>query len=82
MMEKPNTDRHKRNALGFYTKPQGWNNLTRMCYLRGCNCRGCEYSDFFSQRDMVCQTKAAVLESVKLFGIPFERDISEVVIGE
>lgn len=69
----------KSNALGFYTKPRDWNSLTCMCYSRGCICEGCEYNDFFSD-GTVCQTKAAVLESVKLFGAPFERDIFEVVM--
>ena len=60
-----------RNDLGQFAKPQSWNYTTKMCYGRGCVCRGCEYSnlDFGGK----CQVKAAVLESVRLFGAPFER---------
>ena len=65
------------NDLGKFAKPLGWNPTTKMCYERGCVCRGCEYAglDFEGK----CQVKAAVLESVRLFGIPFER--VKVVIG-
>ena len=68
----------RRNDLGKFTKPRDWNNTTKMCYERGCVCRGCEFSglDFEDK----CQVKAAVLESVRLFGSPFER--VKVVIGE
>ena len=71
-------DRRGFNDLGRFAKPQGWNPSTTMCYERGCVCRGCEYSglDFEGK----CQVKAAVLESVRLFGSPFER--VKVVMGE
>ena len=59
------------NDLGKFAKPLGWNPTTKMCYERGCVCRGCENStlDFGGK----CHVKAAVLESVRLFGAPFER---------
>lgn len=60
-----------RNDLGKFAKPMRWNDTTKMCYERGCICRGCECArlDF----GVKCQVKAAVLESVRLFGAPFER---------
>ena len=66
------------NDLGNFAKPQSWNNTTKMCYERGCICRGCEYSELVL--DNKCQVKAAVLESVRLFGSPFDR--AKVVISE
>ena len=66
------------NVLGKFAKPLGWNPTTKMCYERGCVCSGCENAEL--QFDGKCQVKAAVLESVRLFGIPFER--SKVVMGE
>lgn len=64
------------NDLGKFNKPQKWNDTTRMCYERGCVCSGCECSMYSTK----CQVKAAVLESVRLYGIPFER--VKVVMGE
>lgn len=71
-------DRRGFNDLGKFAKPQGWNETTRMCYERGCVCRGCENANL--SFDGKCQVKAAVLESVRLFGSPFER--VKVVMGE
>ena len=67
------------NDLGRYSKPESWNDLTRMCYERGCVCRGCE-NENFSSEGFLCQVKAAVLESVRIFGVPFERN--KVVIDD
>ena len=67
------------NDLGNFTKLRGWNELTKMCYGRCCVCRGCE-NENISIGGVKCQVKAAVLESVRVFGVPFER--SKVVIGE
>ncbi len=67
-----------RNDLGKFTRPRTWTKATKMCYMRGCVCRGCEFSEL--QFEGKCQVKAAVLESVRLFGSPFER--VKVVIGE
>ena len=64
------------NDLGQFAKPQGWNPTTKMCYERGCRCHGCDLVGY----DGKCQVKAAVLESVRLFGSPFER--VKVVMGE
>lgn len=72
-----------RNDLGKYTAPRRWNDLTIMCYERGCVCRGCEFSKGFSDNSK-CQVKASVLEMVRVFGVPYERKnvILSEVIGE
>lgn len=64
------------NSLGKFAKPQKWNYTTKMCYERGCVCRGCECARL--GLGSKCHVKAAVLESVRLFGAPFER--TKVVI--
>lgn len=66
------------NDLGKFAKPQAWNPTTKLCYERGCVCSGCEYAEL--KFEGKCQVKAAVLESVRLFGTPFER--TKVVMGE
>ena len=66
------------NDLGKFAKPQTWNYTTKMCYHRGCVCQGCECAEL--NLGSKCHVKAAVLESVRLFGAPFER--VKVVIGE
>ena len=65
------------NDLGVFAKPMGWNDLTLMCYERGCICEGCE-NVHFSSEGIKCQVKPVVLESVRIFGKPFDR--YEVVI--
>ena len=78
MREKKST---KHNDLGQYIKITSWSDLTLMCYERGCRCRGCEMTKYFTP-DNVCQAKASVLESVRILGAPFERKnvvLSEVV---
>ena len=73
-----------RNELGMCAAPRRWTELSLMCYERGCVCVGCEFSKGFSD-DSKCQVKAAVLESVKVFGAPYERKnviLSEVVMCE
>lgn len=67
------------NDLGVFAKPMGWNESTRMCYERGCNCKGCTEVNFSSE-GYKCQVKAVVLESVRIFGSPFERN--KVVIDD
>lgn len=69
------------NILGNFTKVRQWNNVTRECYERGCVCKGCPNALVFSD-GFKCQAKAAVLESVRVLGIPFEREIFKVVIDE
>lgn len=73
-----NWDYKNQNALGGYSKIRGWNDLTLMCYERNCICKGCEFHNRFE--GSTCQVKASVLESVRVLGIPYERD--EVVISE
>lgn len=67
------------NDLGRCCKPKHWTSVAEMCYERGCVCRGCDYNNL-DNLGFGCQVKASVLESVKLYGAPFER--TEVVIGE
>lgn len=72
----------KQNDLGQYIRITSWSDLTLMCYTRGCRCKGCEMTKYFTE-DQVCQTKASVLESVRVLGAPFERKnavLSEVVV--
>lgn len=61
-----------RNELGKFTTPRRWHEITLMCYRRGCVCNGCKEYEFLSD-GVKCQVKAAVLESVRVLGAPFER---------
>ena len=73
-----------RNDLGMFSVPRRWNDLSLMCYERGCVCRGCEFAKVISD-DVKCQVKASVLESVRVLGAPYEREnaiLSEVVMCE
>ena len=67
------------NDMGRCGKPKHWTKLAEMCYERGCVCEGCYYAGL-DNFGMGCQVKASVLESVKLYGIPFER--TKVVIDD
>ena len=71
------------NDLGRFSTPRKWNDLAQMCYARGCVCEGCDFAKRLSDKSK-CQTKASVLEMVRLFGKPFEREnvISEVVMND
>jgi len=62
----------RRNELGYYTRGKYWNYSAVMCYLRGCNCTGCEYEEFFTtcENFRTCQMKASVLEMVRVYGKP------------
>lgn len=80
MREKKST---KHNDLGQYIKISCWSDLMLMCYERGCRCQGCEMTKYFNT-EYKCQTKASVLEGVRVLGSPFEREnaiLSEVVIN-
>ena len=75
---------NKTNDLGTYVAPRRWNELSIMCYERGCNCLGCEFVNVLSD-NAKCQVKASVLETVRVFGAPYERKnaiLSEVVMCE
>ena len=76
-------DEYNENDMGRYHKPYKWTNVALMCYERKCVCTGCEY-EHFSSEGIKCQVKAAVLESVKVLGLPNKRhdDIFEVVMDE
>ena len=79
MSELKYNRRAKMNDLGVYQTQHKWTDVAKMCYERGCVCGGCELIGF-DVEGKGCQVKAAVLESVRLFGAPFER--VEVVMGE
>lgn len=66
------------NDIGFFTKVRCWTKTAIMCYERGCDCKGCIYEGAFDS-NIKCQCKASVLESVRVFGAPYEREDS--VIG-
>ena len=66
------------NDVGFFTKVRFWTKTAIMCYERGCDCKGCIYEGAFDS-ETKCQCKASVLESVRVFGRPFDRKNS--VIG-
>lgn len=52
-------------------KIQRWTQSAIDCYQRGCICEGCPiYELIFKNRGYKCQMKAAVIESVRIFGAP------------
>ena len=55
-----------------------WTNQAIDCYNRGCVCKGCPvYELYFKNSGRKCKMKAAVIESVRLFGIPKEEEGNE-----
>ena len=47
-----------------------WTNAAIDCYERGCICSGCEFENFFTDKQQKCQMKFTVIELVKKFGAP------------
>jgi hypothetical protein len=51
---------------------QPWRNWTptqEMCYLRNCNCRGCEVLELLSS-ERRCMVKKSIIIFIKKFGVP------------
>lgn len=67
-----------RNDLGQFTITREWTDVACMCYMRGCNCEGCMYENFLISGK--CQVKASVLESVRIWGSPCERN--DIIEGD
>ena len=81
---------YEHRPMGTAVAPQRWTPTAVQCYLRGCNCEGCYYSEFFEQDKFLkkyskveleirktCQMKASVLELVRVFGLPTVEQIEE-----
>ena len=56
-----------------------WNETALECYKRGCVCLGCKYSsDYFTLSGRRCRMKFAVVELVKMLGIPQMDDLQNI----
>lgn len=47
-----------------------WTRSAIGCYLRGCQCEGCEYEAFFRKAVYKCKMRDAVLSLVREYGAP------------
>ena len=65
----------KNNDIGTAQEQRTWTYDAINCYKRGCSCEGCFYKNFFT--DDKCQMKTAVLELVKIFGVPEYKEIEK-----
>jgi hypothetical protein len=55
-----------------------WTQQAIDCFNRGCVCAGCPvYEYYFKETGRKCRMKAAVIESVRLFGAPPNRHEDE-----
>lgn len=72
------TTNYKSRDMGRTVAVRRWTPTAIDCFERGCICQGCFYSTFFSKQEYAtqsetnkkCQMKAAVLELVRVIGIP------------
>lgn len=46
-----------------------WTPTQEMCYLRNCDCRGCEVLDLLSS-ERRCMVKKSIMLFIKKFGVP------------
>lgn len=56
--------------LGRAVAVRRWTTTAIDCYLRGCNCQDCFYTNFLRNSGQKCQMKASVLELVRVLGKP------------
>ena len=56
-----------------------WSRTAIECYERGCNCYGCDIQLLISEP---CQMKKAVIELVKLYGVPKNMENYEKCLRE
>ena len=61
------------NDIGKSGSIQRWTPSAVECYQRGCICEGCPIREMVKSLGK-CQMKAAVLELVKIHGIPTKRN--------
>lgn len=61
------------NSLGRTGSVRYWTIDAINCYKRGCICEGCPIREMVKSIGR-CQMKAAVLELVKIHGIPTKRN--------
>lgn len=61
------------NSLGRTGSVRYWTTDAVNCYKRGCICEGCPIREMVKSIGR-CQMKAAVLELVKIHGIPTKRN--------
>lgn len=54
--------------MGRAVAVRRWTPTAIDCYKRGCDCAGCFFNDFLESSK--CQTKASVLELVRVIGRP------------
>ena len=76
-------------GIAFHSKvvsfPQirRWTDSAKECYLRGCNCDGCDiYKLYFKGKKTQCFMKMAVIESVRTLGLPPDLYRKQVIIGD
>lgn len=64
--------RYRSRDLGRAVSVRRWTIDALDCYKRGCICEGCFFDDFFRNGGtrQKCQMKAAVLELVRVVGVP------------
>lgn len=67
------------NYIGKTTSQRRWTNLSLECLKRGCNCQNCFYQNFFSDKNQRCQMKSAVLELVRVQGMPKNMETKGVI---
>ena len=58
----------RQNALGETVAQRRWTDLALHCYMRGCACTDCLYSQILKSGK--CRMKATVLELVRTKGLP------------
>ena len=83
MMRRGNLLMRKKSPNKWNNEPQyyHWTTSAIQCYMRGCVCDGCFYSDFFNGSSQKCQMKASVLELVRVLGKP-DVELQQLLVDE
>ena len=56
-----------------------WNFSARMCYNRKCECKGCEFENFFSESFQKCQMHKAVKKIYNKYGQPPKEEDEQIL---
>ena len=70
---------NKNYKMGKTAAVRRWTELSIECYKRGCVCTGCFYRNFFAKSNQKCHMKAAVLELVRVLGMPKDVEIKIII---
>ena len=66
---------YKYNVSCSETAAKGWTQTAIDCYLLGCSCYRCNlYKIYFLKDSRKCRMKETVIELVRKFGAPMERN--------